>query len=271
MSHRRTWLSAGIVAGLLVLLSGCALLFQGGVFSRAELFFDLNETVAEGQAYTAYAGAFPEQVKLKKRVVRVSGRLQGGNELPNRVLAEGTFTDLDTGRVRQRIRLTVKITNSGSFDAFKKIAKDIQPGSLLTVEIEPQGAPIVKNSRVTLCIDLLKKVGDARSMPSCAGSGPSNSVVGFWEGTLIGASPQGQREGNITLQVNADSTFTANSSHPLFEQVEGSWEITNGDFVAAGRDSHTDVTYIAPVSFTHMEGTVNTGSGGTGTFSIDKQ
>lgn len=176
---RSNLLLLGIVLWPVLLTQACAPFFTSDLFSHMELYFKLNEELAKGESSVVHAASFPGQVKVKKKWVRVSGSIlpAGNGDLPSKVQVEAEVSDLNSGRVQQRIKMTVKIKNDGSFEASKKIPQDIAANSLMTVTAKADGGSIAKNSEVSICIDLFKKKADTKNVDSCATGGASFAAI----------------------------------------------------------------------------------------------
>lgn len=156
-----------------IALQGCAFDFTGDNFQRLKLFFKLSQVFSPGNAEIVHTWFFPGAIKLKKFWVQVSGQLtppDNGN-LPNRVTVLARFEDVNTGKVQSRISIPVTIQDDGSFNASKKLTKNVKANSMMTVTIEPTGNALERNTELALCVDVVQKKGDLNTIPSCLESG----------------------------------------------------------------------------------------------------
>lgn len=169
----------GTVVLLTLLIQACVPVFSGGVFQTLQLIFKLNETIAAGDSDLVQSVVFPDSAKFKNTWVQVSGRLGGSGNFPRQVKLEARFEDVQTGKLGQRIQLTLTIGNDGTFKASKKIRKNVKAGEMMMVSLSPIGSSLEKSTTITLCVDVVKKKGDLRSLPACGGAGGGGNQVTF--------------------------------------------------------------------------------------------
>lgn len=169
---RGVLLAAGVL-GLGLASQACAPIFLGDIFQTLSLAFELTDKIDADEERLVHVAVFPDAVKVKKTFVRVSGRLTvpGSAALPGRVLVKATVEDADTGAVTQTVAVTVSVDDNGFFSGSKKIKKNLGAGQMMTVTVEPKGADLPSKTDVALCIDLVKRKADLKSLPDCVGAG----------------------------------------------------------------------------------------------------
>lgn len=159
--------------GLGLLVLACVPIFVGGIFQTLSLTFELTGKIDAGEERLVHTAVFPDGVKVKRTFVRVSGRLTppGNAELPERVIVKATVEDMETGAVRQTVAVTVDVDGEGFFTGSKKIKKNVGAGQMMMVTVEPRGADLPNKTEIALCIDLVKRKPDLRSLPDCVEGG----------------------------------------------------------------------------------------------------
>ncbi|MCH7666888.1 MAG: hypothetical protein IH936_13290 [Acidobacteria bacterium] len=161
--------AAAVIFSVLFLIQGCALDFSGDNFQRFRIFFKLTETLAEGETRLVHSWFFPSAIKVRKRWVRISGRLsepaEGG--LPAEVTVVARFEDVDSGKQQARVSIKARIEQDGTFSARKKLKKNISANSLMMVTIEPGGSDLEANTGLALCVDLVESKKDLGTIPDC--------------------------------------------------------------------------------------------------------
>lgn len=174
---RGVLLAAGAL-GLGLASGACAPIFLGDIFQTLGFTFELTDRIEADEERLVHVAVFPDAVKVKKTFVRVSGRLTapGSAALPGRVLVKATVEDAATGAVIQTVTVTVSVDDGGLFSGSKKIKKNLGAGQMMTVTVEPKGADLPSRTEVALCIDLVKRKADLKSLPDCveAGDGGGN-------------------------------------------------------------------------------------------------
>ena len=125
---RGTGAATGMVAGLA--LMACVPIFTAGLFQGLNLNFRFDSALPAGEETRVHTAVFPEQVKLKKNFVRISGRLESDSQLPNSVTVKAEVADLESGKVSQRLSLRLNIGADGSFQGSTKIKKNVATSSL---------------------------------------------------------------------------------------------------------------------------------------------
>ena len=152
-----------------LLLAACVPIFTDGTFQTLKLLFELGDAIDAGEERLFQISAFPGGVKVRKTFVQISGRLEApdGEGLPSKVKVLGVFEDEATGKVTQRISMTLNVGSSGLFSANKKVKKNIGTSDVMSVTLAPSGAGLAKGTEVTLCVDLVKKKAELRELPPC--------------------------------------------------------------------------------------------------------
>lgn len=168
-SLRRIGAASGVVAGLS--LAACVPLFTAGLFQSLNLSFRFDAPLPAGDEALVHAAFFPEQVKLKKNFVQLSGQLQSDGELPANVTVKAVVADLESGKVSQRVSLKLRIGDDGRFKGNAKIKKNIGAGEMMSVTLEPGGADLAKGTDVAICVDVVKNKGALDGLPECVSGG----------------------------------------------------------------------------------------------------
>lgn len=159
----------GATAGL----GGCLLI--AGEFQSLTLAFAIQRSVAEGESLEVHSAVYPHEVKLRKYFVRIAGRVvpANGSPLPTTVEVSAVNEDLASGKVALRFKMSVEMEPDGSFSAVKRYKRDIAPGTLQTVTIEPRGGGIPVGSEVKVCVDVVRSKGDLEGRPCVAAQPPA--------------------------------------------------------------------------------------------------
>jgi hypothetical protein len=175
----------GSIATLLA-ITACVPVFTDGAFQTLKLTFELSEAIAAGDDKLLQVSAFPSGIKVRKNLVRVSGQLLApdGEDLPGTVKVLAVLENDATGRVAQRISMTLKIQENGLFSANKKIKKNIGSSDIMSVTIEPSGSQLAAGTTITLCVDLVKKKSELKDLPACADQGTGGGADGVGGATL---------------------------------------------------------------------------------------
>ena len=157
------------VAAATLTVAACVPIFSNGDFQTLRLVFELSQTIDEGQEETVQVSAFPLGAKVRKNFVQLSGRLTAAanTELPARVRVLAVFENQSSGKVTQRVPMTLNIRDGGLFSASKRLKKNVGAGDLMTVTLQPTGGALAKSSEITLCVDLVKKKADLKKLPAC--------------------------------------------------------------------------------------------------------
>lgn len=177
--RRRSRIPAGLLTALALSAAGCSLVFSPEIFQSLKLTFRLTQGIDRNAETAVQSLFFPGAVVAKGKIVRVSGRLvpPEGGELPNKVLLVAETVDADTGKLRNRFKLTLAVAPDGRFEASKRFKKNIPVDSLMTVTAEPKGAPLAVDTEVTVCVDMVQKKSHLAGLPDCVaddgGGGPS--------------------------------------------------------------------------------------------------
>ncbi len=160
---------AGSVVGLI--LVACVPIFTAGLFQTLSLNFRFDRVIPAGERTVVHSAAFPEEVKVKKNFVQISGQITDGGALPGNIRVEAELADAETGRVAQKISVRLAVGADGAFKASARIKKNIAAGEMMTVTLEPSGADLAKGAAIKLCVDLVKKKGDLKKLPACGSGG----------------------------------------------------------------------------------------------------
>jgi len=98
------------------------------------------------------------------------------------------------------------------------------------------------------------------------------ALTGAWNGTIRGGGGGMSGSANIRFELDATGIMRASVSNlPFHEIPTGTWGVVDGEFRATGQDTEGGtVSFAAPRSATHMEGTWEVGIFG-GTFDITKE
>ena len=163
-SVRSLGVVAGISTGLLFL--ACVPIFTDGLFQTLSFSFKFDKKVAAGEQKLVHLTVFPDDVKIKKSFVQVSGRLTG-NQLPDSATLLAEVANPDPGRVVQKVSLELNVGEDGRFSANAKVKKNVKAGEILSVTLEPRGADLTKTTEITLCVDLVRKKTDLAAVPEC--------------------------------------------------------------------------------------------------------
>lgn len=167
-------------AHLLHFLALIASLFLGGCIfltnqqlQSLRLFLKTSTTLAAGEMTEVYSSIYPTQLKLKGSFVKVFGHLDspGGASLPDKVTLQVVSLDADTERVYHRFKLPLKVKNDGRYSGIRKWSQNIKPNTMQMFMVEPQGAAIPSGTKVSLCIEVVKKKNQASGDASCTPGG----------------------------------------------------------------------------------------------------
>lgn len=165
----------GLVLGSAAVLAGCTLTFTADAFQTLRLFFELTQDLPEREETVVQTLLFPAEVNIKKRFLRISGSLDG-DVLPDRVEVVAESTDTASGERLGAIKTTLKIDRQGTFRAVKKLKQNVAAGTTMTIVAEPIGADLPAGTKIALCVDVLRKRGDARSSECSSGGEPGPST-----------------------------------------------------------------------------------------------
>jgi len=187
MMHRRHKPLYVDVIGILILMTiiqACVPVFSDGEFQTLKLSFRLGREIDAGQIADLQTVVFPEEVKVAKRWLQISGRISpaGGADPPRQITVEAKLQDLATGRPGQRLLIKLKVDSDGIFSGKKKIKQDIAAGEMMGLTLQPSGEDISANTEITLCVDLVQKKTDLDTLPACTTGGDGsgdNPVASF--------------------------------------------------------------------------------------------
>lgn len=164
-----------LIGSIVILLAAaaCVPVFTNGAFQTLKLTFELSEAIAAGDDKLLQVSAFPSGIKVRKNLVQVSGQLLApdGEDLPGTVKVLAVFENDATGKVAQRVSMTLRIGDNGLFSANKKIKKNIGSSDIMSVTIEPSGGQLAASTTITLCVDLVKKKSELKNLPACVDQG----------------------------------------------------------------------------------------------------
>ncbi len=163
------WTAGPAIFAVLLLVQGCVLDFSGDNFQRLRIFFELTEPLAEGEVTLAHTWFFPSAVTVRKRWVRISGKLSEPEDgrLPTEVTVVARFEDLESGKQQARVSIKARIGDDGTFSARKKLKKNISADSVMMVTIEPSGNDLEVDTGLALCVDLVESKADFSTIPDC--------------------------------------------------------------------------------------------------------
>lgn len=166
---------------LAVALAGCNLLTSSEEPRILELAFRLEQEIKEGERHLVASWAVPSKVKLKNRLLQVSGRIGAdeGAQLPAEVIVRAEITNLETGAVLKTFRLIVDRSAENGFRKAKKFPKTVAAESLVTVTLEPVGSDLPLGASLSLCIDVVRKRNELETFPSCAAGGAATTLSGI--------------------------------------------------------------------------------------------
>ncbi len=150
----------------LLFTSGCLLQSQG-TLQTLILFFKLTQSIPQGTEFVAHAATYPNEVKVKGQLVRISGRLDPA-PAATRITVRAVGVDPATGKQLHKFSATVNIGSDGSYSVVKKFNKNINAGTVQTITIEPANGDIAADTGVGICVDITKKKADFTSANSCA-------------------------------------------------------------------------------------------------------
>lgn len=169
----KPWLAGGAALTCL-LLASCVPLFTDGDFQSLRLTFKLDKAVTAAEVKPVQTLLFPEAVKVAKRWVQLSGRLtsQGSGKLPRQVVVDAKVQKLQNGQTTQTLKFKLAIAADGTFEAAKKVKKNLAANDMVVVTMTPSGGSIAKNTEITLCVDLVKTKADLDGLPICIEGNP---------------------------------------------------------------------------------------------------
>lgn len=174
-TFRSVWVP-GLAASLTLVLTlaGCVPLFLDGAFQTLRLTFTLDEALPAGEQTLVHSWFFPEDVKVRKNFVRISGRLlsEDGEALPGSVAVRAQFERAEDGKRGQRVSLNAVVGEDGLFSASSKIKKNVAAGDLMMVTVQPAVSAIPEGAQATVCVDLVRRKADLTSLPACIGENP---------------------------------------------------------------------------------------------------
>jgi hypothetical protein len=156
---------------------GCTLTFGPDLSQSLRLFFELSTSLEEGSATVVQSLFFPDEVTLKKKFVRVAGQLEPNGALPTRLDLVAETVDAESGKKLHTFKLSFKVSPNGSFEASKKFSKNLAPGSLMTITVEPVGADLPNGTGLSLCVDVVKKKNELKGISCAGGSQPGEPAA----------------------------------------------------------------------------------------------
>ena len=155
-----------------LVLTGCILLTAEQLQSF-KLLIETGEPLPAGRFTEVYSSIYPMKLKLKNNWVKVQGQLGVANpsRLPNKIQLEIVSVDSTTERIYDRFKLNLSVKNDGTFTGIKKFKKNIRPETLQSFMVKPIGGAIAAKTDVALCVEVVKKKGEASPNGSCTISG----------------------------------------------------------------------------------------------------
>lgn len=162
-----------------VLLLATPLVLSGCIFLTADqlqslkFFLKTGDPLPAGQLTEVYSSIYPMQLKLKNNWVKVQGQLGIDNpaKLPSKIQLEIVSIDSKTERIYDRFKLILVVKDDGTFSAIKKFKKNLRPETLQSFMVKPIGAKIPAKTKVALCIEVVKKKGEASKNGTCTANG----------------------------------------------------------------------------------------------------
>ena len=223
------------VLSLIVTLHACVPIFSGGEFQNLRISFKFDQSINAGQKRDLQTLIFPENVKVGKRWLQISGRLSapGGRGLPRQIMVEASLENLQSGRPSQQVKVALKLRDDGTFTGKKKIKKNIAAGEMMGVTLQPIGAEIASGTEITICVDLVQKKTDLDDLPICAvgdsSTEPSTSLSSI-QGSIFsptcavaGCHSSGSASGGLVLasgQAFSNLVNVPSTGVPSLDRVE---------------------------------------------------
>lgn len=163
---------------LLLWLQGCIFLTAEQIQSL-RLYLKTSKNLPTGQLTEVYSASYPNKLQLKKNWVKVFGNLDMADDLPSKITLQIESVDGDTGSTYLRFKMTLKVAKDGTFSGIKKFPKDLRANTQQRFLVRPLDANIPSKTKVALCVEIVKKKGDASSNASCkdGGSGSGGGDV----------------------------------------------------------------------------------------------
>ena len=158
------------MAILSLFLGGCLVLkLTAENFQSLVLHFELGEAISIGQKADVYVAVYPFQVKIKKKIIKISGVLVAppGGDLPNNLVVEILAEHVETGIKLPKLKLAFAIPEDGRFKIIKKIKFNIVPGTMQKIQVEPLGHELEAGTEIWMCVDLFQKKKHAKQSTDC--------------------------------------------------------------------------------------------------------
>lgn len=187
---------------LALALAGCSLLTSSDPARILELVLRLEQRVDEGERTLVASWAVPSKIRIKNRLLQVSGRIEADQsaQLPVEVIVRTEIRNLETGALSKTFRLIVERSAENGYRKAKKFPKTVAAGSLVTVTVEPLGADLPRGTRLSLCLDLVKKRKQLGTFPSCAAGDAATTLSGIQVSIFSGRCATSGCHDRITAQ-----------------------------------------------------------------------
>jgi len=158
-----------------LVLSGCIFLTADALQSL-KLYIKTGDVIRAGKLTEIYSAIYPTELKLKNNWVKILGRLEvDASDLPSKIQVDVVSVDSNTERIYYRFKMTLKVKNDGTFSGIKKFKKNLRAETLQSWMIKSIGADIDSKTKVAICIEVVKKKGDASKNGTCTGNGSGTS------------------------------------------------------------------------------------------------
>ena len=178
----------GLALSVPAVVAACSL--PGG--SEGRRFFEsswtLDRELAEAQETVVATWVLPGRLRLRDRLLQISGRFRAEEDidLPREVVVRVEIADMATGTVRKRYRQIVDRSPEDGFRKSKTFPKSVAAESLVTLSVEPIGAPLAAGTGILLCLDLVRKRNQLDEFASCAAGGEPTTLSGIQIGVFSG-------------------------------------------------------------------------------------
>ena len=172
----------GLLSPFLLALAGaslaCTLTFSEGLLQSLRIAFELDSSLPAREATVVQTLVTPERVTLQRRFLGVAGALEAaaGTGLPRRLELRAESVDLATGRRLFALNLTLRVRPDGTFSATRRLKRNLEASSMTTVAVEPVGGDLAAGTRVSLCVDVVRRRADLAASPCPVGGAPGPST-----------------------------------------------------------------------------------------------
>lgn len=182
---RRPLMGLALALGTLL---GCRLPTSPDGTRILEVALRLEHPLEQGERRLVASWVAPSRMRLADRLLQLSGRIEGapGAELPGRLAVRAEIRDLESGKLRRKFRLIVDRTLENGFRVAKKLPRSLDGGGLVEVTVEPVASDLPEGTRLSVCLDLVRKRNQLRSFPSCAAGGSATTLSGIQASVFSG-------------------------------------------------------------------------------------